>query len=171
MQTLGLVHGKLTIHICLYWEGKPLLTMTVPTINCQRNLTFWVGARSPKKLERYHSLHACAVMSDSVTPWTVALQAPPSMGFSRQEYWGRLSFPSPGDLPDPGIKPAFPATPALAGGFFTTEPPGKPISLCTFPEGRSGSCHSQKEVQSPGRSWRRRCDERESVRPHSHLLL
>ena len=43
------------------------------------------------------------------TPWTVACQAPPSMGFSRQEYWSGLPFPSPGDLPDPGIKPASPA--------------------------------------------------------------
>ena len=57
-----------------------------------------------------------------VTPWTVASQAPLSMGFPRQEYWRGLLFPSPGDLPNPGIKPAFPA---LAGGFFTTEPPGK----------------------------------------------
>ena len=39
------------------------------------------------------------------TPWTVARQAPPTMGFSRQEYWSGLSFPSPGDLPDPGIEP------------------------------------------------------------------
>ena len=53
------------------------------------------------------------------TPWTIAHQAPLSMGFSRQEYWSRLPFPSPGDLPDPGIKPA---SPALACGFFTTEP-------------------------------------------------
>ena len=45
-------------------------------------------------------------MSDSATPWTVARQAPLSMGFSRQEYWSGLPFPSPGDLPDPGIKPA-----------------------------------------------------------------
>ena len=43
------------------------------------------------------------------TPWTVAYQAPPSMGFSRQEYWNGLPFPSPGDLPDPGIKPGSPA--------------------------------------------------------------
>ena len=43
------------------------------------------------------------------TPWTVAQQAPPSMGFSRQEYWSRLPFPSPGDLPDPGIEPRSPA--------------------------------------------------------------
>ena len=57
------------------------------------------------------------------TPRTVAHHAPPSMGFSRQEYWSGMPFPSPRDLPDPGIKPAPLAT---AGGFFTTEPPGKP---------------------------------------------
>ena len=44
-----------------------------------------------------------------VTPWTVAYQGPPSMGFSRQEYWSGLPFPSPGDLPDPGIEPRSPA--------------------------------------------------------------
>ena len=43
------------------------------------------------------------------TPWTVALQGPLSMGFSRQEYWSGLPFPSPGDLPNPGIKPGYPA--------------------------------------------------------------
>ena len=44
-----------------------------------------------------------------VTPWTVAYQAPPSVGFSRKEYWSGLPFPSPGDLPNPGIEPRFPA--------------------------------------------------------------
>ena len=53
------------------------------------------------------------------TPSTVAHQAPLSMGFSRQEYWSGLPFPSPGDLPHPGNEPA---SPASAGGFFTTEP-------------------------------------------------
>ncbi len=53
-----------------------------------------------------------------VTPWAVALQAPPSMEFSRQEYWSGLPFPSPGDLPDPGIKPV---SSCIAGRFFTTE--------------------------------------------------
>ena len=57
------------------------------------------------------------------TPWPVAHQAPLSMEFSRQEFWSGLSFPSPGDLPDPGVKPA---SPALAGGFSSTGPPGKP---------------------------------------------
>ena len=59
------------------------------------------------------------------TPWTVALQAPLSMGFSKQEYWSGLLFPSPGDLPDPGVKTV---SPALAGEFFTSVPPGK--ALC-----------------------------------------
>ena len=57
-----------------------------------------------------------------VTVWTIVLQAPLSMGFSRQEYWSGLSCPPPRNLPDPGIEP----TSALAGGFFTSEPPGKP---------------------------------------------
>ena len=57
-----------------------------------------------------------------MNPWTVARQAPLSMGFQRQEYWSGLPFPSPGDLPDPGIEPT---SPALVGEFFTTEPPGK----------------------------------------------
>ena len=61
-------------------------------------------------------------MSDFfVTPWTVARQASLSMGFTRQEYWSGLPFPSPEDLRDPGIKPM---SPALAGRFFITEPPG-----------------------------------------------
>ena len=58
------------------------------------------------------------------TPWTVAYQAPPSMGFARQEYWSGLPFPAPGDFPNPGIEPA---SPALAGRFFKTVPPGKSL--------------------------------------------
>ena len=59
-----------------------------------------------------------------VMPWTLAHQAALSTTFPRQEYWSGLPFPSPGDLPDPGIEPV---SPALAGRFFTTEPPGKPV--------------------------------------------
>ena len=58
------------------------------------------------------------------TPWTVAHQTPLSMGFPSQEYWSGLPFPSPGDLPNPGIELA---SPALVSRSFTTEPPGKPI--------------------------------------------
>ena len=57
-----------------------------------------------------------------VTPWTAACQDPLSMEFSSQDYWSGLPLPTPEDLPDPGIKPK---SPALVGGFFTTEPPGK----------------------------------------------
>ena len=60
-------------------------------------------------------------------PRTVVSQAPLSMGFSKQEYWSGLPFPLPGNLPNPGIKPQPQVSPALAGGFFTTEPAGKPI--------------------------------------------
>ena len=79
----------------------------------------------------------CAVLSCFnhvqlfATLWTVAHQAPLSMGFSRQEFWSGLPFPPPGDLPDPGIKPTPPASPALADRFFTTEPPGKPNESST----------------------------------------
>ena len=72
---------------------------------------------------------ACAqLLGLLVTPWTVACQAPLTMGFPRQEYWSGLPFPSSGDLLDPGIEPMSPASPTLAGRFFTTEPPGKPLA-------------------------------------------
>ena len=72
-------------------------------------------------------LFSLKVMSKSfMTPWTVSRQTPLSMGFSTQEYQSGLPFPSPGGLYNPGIKSA---SPALAGNFFTTEPPGKPAKL------------------------------------------
>ena len=61
------------------------------------------------------------------TPWTPARQAPPCMGFSRQEYWSGLPFPSPGDLPNPGIEPR---SPALQADALTSEPPGKRRCEC-----------------------------------------
>ena len=61
------------------------------------------------------------------TPWTVACQAPLSMGFHSQEYCSGLPFPPPRDLLDPGTEPTPLKSPALAGRFFTTVPPGKPI--------------------------------------------
>ena len=63
------------------------------------------------------------------TPWTVAWQALLSMGFPRQAYWGELPFPPLRDLPNPGFKRGSPVSSVLAGGFFTTEPPGKALSL------------------------------------------
>ena len=81
------------------------------------------------KYLKFNVLHFACVLSPFShvqlfgIPWTVAHQAPQSMRFSRQEYWSGLSFPSPGDLPNPGIKLMFPA---LAREFFTTELSRKP---------------------------------------------
>ena len=67
-------------------------------------------------------LHSCAQLFEIL--WTIAHKDPPSMEFSRQEYWSGLPFPSLGDLSDPGIKPASLGSPVLAGRFLTTQPPG-----------------------------------------------
>ena len=78
-------------------------------------------------------LFSCVLLF--VTPWTVAYQAPPSMGFSSQECWSGLPFPSQGDLPDPGIEPR---SPALQADALLSEPPGKPTQyvritfICLF---------------------------------------
>ena len=83
-----------------------------------------------------------------VTSWTVAGQAPLSMEFSRQEYCSGLSFPPPGDLPDPGLEYL-----ALAGRFFTSVALGKPLSALSFPCGSAGK-ESTHNVGRPGfNSW------------------
>ena len=66
-----------------------------------------------------------------MTPWTIAHQTPLSVEFSRQEYWSGLPFPSPGDLPNPGIKPR---SPALQVDSLLSEPPEKPHSVAKFSE-------------------------------------
>ena len=77
-------------------------------------------------LRKVKSLHRVLLF---VTPWTVAFQAAPSMGFFRQQYWMALPFPSPGDLPYPGIKPW---SPTLQADALTSEPPGKPNGDSSF---------------------------------------
>ena len=62
------------------------------------------------------------------TPWAIARQTPPSIAFSRHEYWSGFPFPSTKDRPNPGTEPLSPASPAFTEGLFTTEPPVKPIS-------------------------------------------
>ena len=67
-------------------------------------------------------MHVCSVVSDSATPCTATRQVPLSVGFSRQEYWSELPFPSPGDLPNPGIESQ---SPALQADSLPSEPLGK----------------------------------------------
>ena len=71
----------------------------------------------------------CVFVLDSATPWTVAHQAPLSTGFPRQQYWSGLPFPTPGDLPDPRIKPMSPVSPELQAHSLPAEPFGKPIYI------------------------------------------
>ena len=96
---------------------------TIPPLSSYPTLPaqFYIHCRSFPMLLRTHE---CAPSHFShvrlfVTPWTVAGQAPVSMGFSRQEHWGELPCPPPGGLPDLGTEPASLASPALAGRFFT----------------------------------------------------
>ena len=85
------------------------------------------------KMESYSILKVKVKLLSRVrlfaTLWTVAYQVPPSMGFSRQECWSGVPFPSPGDLPNPGIKPG---SPAFQADALTSEPPGKPIPYLKF---------------------------------------
>ena len=99
----------------------------------------WTGARAPPQVSFILVKSACLILQGCqavhchfscvrlfATPWTVACQVPLSMGFSRQENWSGLPFPSSGDLSDPGMEPM---SPALAGKFFTSESPGKPLVI------------------------------------------
>ena len=93
-------------------------------------LNAWGKKDLQKKLSR--NIQGRAMLSHSVVqlfcnPRDCSPPGSSVQGIFSQEYWSWLSFPTPGDLPDPGIKPACPVSPALAGGFFTTEPPGKPL--------------------------------------------
>ena len=78
---------------------------------------------------------SCSVVSNSVTPWTIAHQIPLSMGFSRQEYWSGLPCPSPGDLPDPGTEPG---SSILQADSLLSEPPGKPSVFFYGTKNREG---------------------------------
>ena len=101
-----------------------------------RNLSTYIRphARGPRLTSQslagfspHNALCGHAQLCPTLCPWTVARQAPLSMGFSRQKYWSGLPFPSPGDLPDPGIEPR---SPALQKDSLLSEPPGKPIMPC-----------------------------------------
>ena len=111
---LCMAGSKVPYFFFFFETGKRLL---------QGHIKRWMAhaLRIPRLLKAFHPafleerwgwgvvMQSHTVVSDSVIPWTVARQAPPSMGFSRQEYWSGLPFPSPGDLPNPGIKPGSPA--------------------------------------------------------------
>ena len=112
-----LLHGFVAKQACLVlWLSKPFLS----------NHSFTGVSHSPLVGFINHlCVLSCGCVQLFANPWTVAHQAPLSMEFSRQEYWRGLPCPPPGGLPNPGIEPTSLESPALAGRFFTTVPPGK----------------------------------------------
>ena len=120
-----------------YWSGRPSPTagdfpnpgIKSPSPESPASANRFFTAEPSGKPPSISTVQFSSVQSLSrvqlfATPWTVAHQILLSTEFSRQEYWSRLSFPSPGDLPNPGIKSS---SPALAGRFYTTEPSESPI--------------------------------------------
>ena len=103
----------------------------------------------------YKTVCVCSIVPNFATSWTVALQAPLSIGFSRQEYWSGLPFPTPGHLPDPGIEPSSLVSPVLAGGFFTTEPPRSDSILSLVGHRVSGTPLQYSCLENPmdGGAW------------------
>ena len=98
------------------------------------------GILERKKVKKVKSLSRVRLFA---TPWTVAYQAPPSIGFSRQEYWSGLPFPFPGDLPNPGIEPW---SPTFQADALTAEPPGKQSEKKSFKDYHL--CPAAKSLQS-----------------------
>jgi len=116
-----------------WWTGKSGVLQSMGSQRVGYNWAIELNCITlqPPELSVAHSKVKVKAMSLScirllVTPWTVAYQVSLSMGFSRQEYWSGLPFPSPGDLPDPGIKPR---SPILEADALTSEPPGKPYCV------------------------------------------
>ena len=120
-------------------DGKERLLSPLPSTEGELPSNGWahgdhplfVQGKTGKFLQRSVCvcMHVISRVQLFVTSWTIALQALLSTEFSRQEYWSGFPFPSPGDLPDPGIKPGSLASLASAGRFFTTVPAGKPSPI------------------------------------------
>ena len=125
------VHGILQARI-LEWLAMPFSRGSfcardrthVSYVSCtgRRGSLLLVCPGKPRITERKKKVKSHSRVRFFATPWTVAHQAPPSLGFSRQEYWSGLPFPSPRDLPDPAIKPR---SPELQADALPPEPPGK----------------------------------------------
>ena len=118
--------GTLFFHLeCI--DNPNLLETVIPSALCFlcEMFNYCTFMKFPRFFISFAVVHLLSWVWLLATPWTVAHQAPLSMGISRQEYWSGLPFPSPGEYSGSGSEPV---SPALADGFFTTEPAGKPLS-------------------------------------------
>ena len=111
-------------HLLASWLLAQIPTHLVHNLIYAHDFNSHLKLMSPKAMKESESevTQSCPTLCN---PWTVAHQAPPSMGFSRHEDWSGLPFPSPGDLPDPGIEPR---SPTLQADTLTSAPPGKPLN-------------------------------------------
>ena len=143
---------------------KMSVIIPIPKVNakeCSNYCTIALISYASKVKVKVKSLSRVRLF---VIPWTVAHQAPPSTGFSRQEYWSGLPFPYPGDLPEPGIEPG---SPALRADALTAEPPGKLKILQARLQQRQGDQTSQSYRKS---ILNIRCIERTDVEAEAPIL-
>ena len=145
----GLPHCRWILYQrSLYWATREALICTVGSKNtlesittpgCCNNLTVsdWIIFTRLCVLSHFSPLWLFATL------WTVVHQPPPSMGFSRQEYWIGLPFPSPGDLPDPGVEGLLSC---IGRGFFTAEPPGSPSLLQCLSSNHTYCPQGQRDI-------------------------
>ena len=103
-----------------------ILSSVVPFSSCPQSLP----ASGSFPMSQLIELKCFSCVRLFETLWTIVRQAPLSMRFSSQEYWSGLSYPSPGDLSNPGTEPISLTSPALAGGFFTAKPPSRLSQVC-----------------------------------------
>ena len=117
-------------HSCNIYQAATICWALLGTESRVMNRKIFALTEAVQILPKYHKImnmkgkvkvKSLSRVQLFATPWTVAYQAPPSMGFSRQEYWSELPFPSPGDLPDSGTEPR---SPAMQADSLPSEPPG-----------------------------------------------
>ena len=132
------------------------------------NCTLWWTGSEMRCMNSGRKVKSLSRVRLFETPQTVACQAPPSMGFSRQEYWSVLPFPFPGDLPDPGIELG---SPTLQADSLPTEPPGKPSILVSSLNQKNVILDFIHEAhyQSSGGAWK--SDQQLSTLLRSGLFL
>ena len=134
--------SKITLYIVSISRNIPQTKQQDPKIViCETTVSFFFSSKTWHRfqiIEFYENgwsllfaVQSLSCVQLFATPGTAACQAPRSVGFPRQEYWGGLPFPSPGDLPDPGIEPT---SPAFSGGFLTTELAGRSVGCWAPPE-------------------------------------
>ena len=154
------IYRNLEVQICnftvfLWCSCNPLDFKSEAHFTLPFRINCWKGALFVSMMTLDNVLSHFTHVQLFVTQWTVAYQAPVTMGFSRPEYWSGVPFPTPGALPNPGIEPVSLMSPALAGGFFTT----RATTVETTPDvnnsltGKASSHHYLTSIRKAREAW------------------